>query len=65
MAMAASMDRRPLSLLESAESCGASLEKLKKHSNDSKAKYAHGTKRQMLDKVDSDVCPFIVQYVES
>ena len=65
MVMAASVDRRPLSLLESAESCRVSLERLKKHANDSKAKHTHGTKkRQLLDKVDSDVCPFTVRYVE-
>ena len=53
------MDRRPLSLLESAESCKASLEKLKKHASDSKAKHTHSTKkRQLLEKVNSDVCPF-------
>ena len=53
------------SLIEAAERCRGSLEKLKKHANDSKARYSHGTKkRQMLDKVDSDVCPFTVQYIE-
>ena len=49
------------SLIEAAERCGASLEKLKKHAYDSKAKYTRGTKRKMLDKVDLDVCPFTVQ----
>ena len=63
--MAASGDRRPLSLLECAESCVLSLEQLKKHASDSKAKHTHSIKkRQLLDKVDSHVCPFAVQYVE-
>ena len=63
MAMAPSMDRT--SLLESAESCRASLEKLKKHASDSKAKHTYSPKKsQLLDKVDSDVCPFTVRYVE-
>ena len=63
--MAASMDRRPLSLLESAESCRAALEKLKKHAIDSKAKHTHSTKKRLLlAKVDSAVCPFTVRYVE-
>ena len=59
------MDRRPLSLLESAESCRASLEELKKHASDSKAKHTHSTKkRQLLEKVNSEVCPFTVRYVD-
>ena len=59
------MDRRPLSLLESAESCRASLEKLKKHASDSKAKHTHSTKkRQLIEKVNLEVCLFTVRYVE-
>ena len=53
------------SLIEAAERCRASLEKLKKYADDSKARYSQDTKkRQMLYKVDSDVCPFTVQCVE-